>query len=67
MLTIALVLRNGEHVEMEVQQFEFKRVCPHCGLPFKTIDPDQLYPNPSCKQRAYEKRKRRSVTASSRN
>lgn len=67
MLTISIVLRNGEHVEMEVQQVEFIRRCPHCGLRFNTIDPDQIYPNRSHQQQAYEVRKRRNMMASSGN
>ena len=57
MLTVRLVTQQGETVQLDVKQCEFVRKCPHCDLPFRTIDPDQIYPSRSCQQRAYEMRR----------
>ncbi len=57
MLTIRIVTKQGETVQLDVEQVEFVRTCPHCDLPFRTIDPDQRYPNRSHQQGAYKIRK----------
>lgn len=66
MLTISLVLRNGEHVEMEVEQVEFVRICRYrkCRIKFKTIDPDNTYCRRShCVMESQQKHMDREHTA----
>lgn len=58
MLTLAMILANGEHVQVTVQQAEFVVTCPYCKQPFKTINPDRIYCKQSHKVRAYERRVR---------
>ncbi len=62
MLKLALVLRTGEQVEIEVEQVEFVVKCPWCGLEFHTIDPDKRYCRKSHGVRASEERNLRLKT-----
>lgn len=62
MLTIRIVTIQGETVQLDVRQAEFVRTCPYCRIPFRTINPDQIYCKVSHKTRAYELRVKAAVT-----
>lgn len=58
-MTIALVLANGESVEIEVQQVEFVRFCRYhrCKIRrFQTINVDQVYCSEVHKVQASQRR-----------
>jgi len=56
MMTIE-ILSSSLRTRISVEQIQFVRVCPHCDMEFLTIDPDQIYPSPSHRVRAFQIRR----------